>query len=76
MHTHTHRPLIDRSSSTDASVHTNEISDPDFRKLVRSAESAIEAGVNPEMIAQGSSGSYFVKNIDNVRHSSDSHLEM
>lgn len=34
--------------------------------MVRTAESAIEADVLPQMIAQGSSGSYFVKNQDDV----------
>ena len=36
--------------------------DPVFTDLVRQAEQAIEAGVLPTRIYQGSSGSYFVKN--------------
>lgn len=36
--------------------------DPAFTELVRQAESAIENGVLPDRISQGSSGSYFVKN--------------
>jgi len=36
--------------------------DPGFTELVRQAESAIDQGVFPQRIYQGSSGSYFVKN--------------
>ncbi|XP_035281564.1 phosphatidylinositol 4-kinase type 2-beta-like [Anguilla anguilla] len=35
--------------------------DPEFAEVVRSAEQAIENGIFPERISQGSSGSYFVK---------------
>ena len=38
------------------------LDDPQFSELVRQAEAAIEAGVYPTRIYQGSSGSYFVKN--------------
>jgi len=38
--------------------------DPDFTEVVRQAEIAIEAGIYPTRIYQGSSGSYFVKNIE------------
>ena len=38
--------------------------DPDFEAVVRQAEIAIAHGIFPSRIAQGSSGSYFVKNID------------
>ena len=38
----------------------------DFRAIVEEAVSAIENGVFPERIAQGSSGSYFVKNKEKV----------
>lgn len=41
--------------------------DPHFSDLVYSAEIAIDAGIYPERIYQGSSGSYFVKNPANVR---------
>lgn len=40
--------------------------DPDFNGFVREAENAIEGGIFPERIYQGSSGSYFVKNCDQV----------
>lgn len=36
--------------------------DPEFTEFVRNAEEAIEAGIYPERIKQGSSGSYFVLN--------------
>ncbi|KAJ8262309.1 hypothetical protein GJAV_G00165010 [Gymnothorax javanicus] len=35
--------------------------DPDFAEVIRRAELAIENGIFPERISQGSSGSYFVK---------------
>ena len=60
------RPLIDRSSSNDSTFVLNEFDDPDYSQVVRGAENAIEAGVLPEMIYQGSSGSYFVKNMEGV----------
>lgn len=50
-----------------SSSHSNDFDDPEFSALIRTAENAIVSGVQPEMISQGSSGSYFVKNIDNVR---------
>lgn len=39
--------------------------DPDFTAMVRDCEQAIDEGVYPERIYQGSSGSYFVKNPHN-----------
>ncbi|XP_023177014.1 phosphatidylinositol 4-kinase type 2-alpha isoform X2 [Drosophila hydei] len=41
--------------------------DPLFSEIVAQAEYAIEQGVLPERIYQGSSGSYFVKNASNQR---------
>lgn len=40
--------------------------DPQFSDLVSQAEIAIEHGIYPERIYQGSSGSYFVKNTAGV----------
>ncbi|KAG5680423.1 hypothetical protein PVAND_009931 [Polypedilum vanderplanki] len=40
----------------------NNLDDPHFSDLVYQAEIAIDAGIYPERIYQGSSGSYFVKN--------------
>ncbi|KAL4640291.1 phosphatidylinositol 4-kinase type 2-beta-like [Arapaima gigas] len=58
-----------RSSSSDkenpASPGAGEVNffpeDPEFMEIVRRAEQAIENGMFPERISQGSSGSYFVK---------------
>lgn len=38
--------------------------DPQFTEVIRQAEIAIDAGIYPTRIYQGSSGSYFVKNIE------------
>lgn len=40
--------------------------DPAFNELVAHAETAIDHGIFPERIYQGSSGSYFVKNTSGV----------
>jgi len=45
------------------------VDDPQFSELVWQAECAIDNGVYPERIYQGSSGSYFVKNPAGVRYS-------
>lgn len=42
------------------------LDDPHFSDLVYQAEIAIDAGIFPDRIYQGSSGSYFVKNPANV----------
>lgn len=41
--------------------------DPEFADIIQRAEQAIENGVFPERISQGSSGSYFVKDEKRVR---------
>lgn len=61
------QPLLKSVNETlnDSGDFTNTFpDDPQFSNVVREAENAIDAGVNPERIVQGSSGSYFVKNID------------
>ncbi|CAB3982769.1 Phosphatidylinositol 4-kinase type 2-beta [Paramuricea clavata] len=40
----------------------NNCNDPEFTLIIRAAEQAIDCGVYPERIYQGSSGSYFVHN--------------
>jgi len=60
------RPLINRSSSNDSTLYLNEFDDAEFAALTREVEGAIEAGVDPERIYQGSSGSYFAKNRNGV----------
>lgn len=42
------------------------IDDPAFTEIVYQAETAIEHGIMPTRIYQGSSGSYFVKNMSGV----------
>ncbi len=54
------------SSTDSAAYHTNDFEDQEFGGVVRAAESAIEASILPQMITQGSSGSYFVKDVENV----------
>lgn len=46
----------------DDEAFNNWPNDPGFTELIRAAENAIEEGVDPVRIYQGSSGSYFVKN--------------
>lgn len=57
------QPLLDRDrGSSPREPHRNEFpEDPEFREIIRKAERAIEEGIYPERIYQGSSGSYFVK---------------
>ena len=45
----------------------NVFEDREFAALVRAGEEAINNGTLPQRISQGSSGSYFVRNIDEVR---------
>lgn len=40
--------------------------DPDFTQTIHEAELAIENGIHPDRVVQGSSGSYFVKNPEGV----------
>jgi len=47
----------------DDEAFNNWPNDPSFTELVREVEAAIDQGVDPVRIYQGSSGSYFVKNI-------------
>lgn len=54
-------PFLERST-----YFTNEFSDQEFGTLVRASEMAIDSGIDPVRISQGSSGSYFVRNTDGV----------
>ncbi|KRX28293.1 Phosphatidylinositol 4-kinase type 2-beta [Trichinella nelsoni] len=55
-------PLLARMS--DSSItHCSFPGDTVFNDMFQQAEEAIEAGVYPKRIAQGSSGSYFVRNV-------------
>ncbi|XP_042172160.1 phosphatidylinositol 4-kinase type 2-alpha isoform X2 [Oncorhynchus tshawytscha] len=57
------QPLLDRDrGGSPRDTHRNDFSeDPEFREIIRKAERAIDEGIYPERIYQGSSGSYFVK---------------
>lgn len=59
-------PLLSRVESEYGVFENNFPDDPHFQEIVRIAERAIENGVYPERIYQGSSGSYFVKNMERV----------
>ena len=63
------QPLLDRNRANSLrDHHRNDFSDdPEFREIVRKAEQAIDEGIFPERIYQGSSGSYFVKDPQGVR---------
>lgn len=63
------QPLLERDrGSSPRDQHRNEFpEDPEFREIIRKAERAIEEGIYPERIYQGSSGSYFVKDSEGVR---------
>ena len=65
LHSQTCRPLLTRSRSSDSGS-INEFDDPEYTAIIRAAEDAIAAGILPERIYQGSSGSYFVKNPESV----------
>lgn len=69
------QPLLDRDrGSSQREPHRNEFpEDPEFREIIRKAERAIEEGIYPERIYQGSSGSYFVKDSQGVREKPSLH---
>lgn len=51
------------------------LDDPGFADIILKAEQAIEFGVLPERIPQGSSGSYFVKDPKRVRISQTYYIQ-
>ena len=59
-------PLLSRIDSEYGHIENNFPDDPEFAQVIRTAETAIEHGIYPERIYQGSSGSYFVKNLEGV----------
>ena len=66
------RPLLGRSRSrmdshSDSEYQGNHFDDAEFASIVHAAEQAIDVGILPERIYQGSSGSYFVKDKEGVR---------
>ena len=58
-------PLLVRNSQ-EASQTFQYPQDPEFSGILNEVECAVEQGVYPERIMQGSSGSYFVKNLAGV----------
>lgn len=72
------QPLLDRDrGNTPREAHRNEFpEDPEFREIIRKAERAIEEGIYPERIYQGSSGSYFVKDSQGVRRLANLNLPL
>jgi len=67
-------PLLRRSSSAmEASDNyhappwnSDVVDDPDYAEIIKEAERAIEAGILPVRIPAGSSGSYFIRNLEGV----------
>lgn len=55
------QPLLGRMDSELSYNFNYYPNDPSFSQIVREAELAIDEGIYPERISQGSSGSYFVK---------------
>jgi hypothetical protein len=45
---------------------TNIVDDPEYVDVIKQSERAIEGGILPVRIAAGSSGSYFVRNLEGV----------
>lgn len=59
------QPLLRKMEYDTVSIINNMFpDDPEFNNIIREVEQAIENGIAPQRISQGSSGSYFVKNID------------
>ena len=70
------RPLIRPVTTTSDSVggvsnEMNDFEDAAYARIIREAERAIDSGILPQMIYQGSSGSYFVKDTKRVRRKSE-----
>ncbi|CAF1548929.1 unnamed protein product, partial [Rotaria sordida] len=47
-----------------STYNTNITYDPEYDEIINQAERAIEGGILPVRIAAGSSGSYFVRNLE------------
>jgi hypothetical protein len=56
------RPVTKESLENDRSDDGERISKLEFDDMVESVRTAIELGLHPKLIAQGSSGSYFARN--------------
>ncbi|KAJ8317663.1 hypothetical protein KUTeg_005567 [Tegillarca granosa] len=63
--TEEHSPLLAPRVEHEYGIFENNFpDDPKYQEIIRNAESAIEDGILPERIYQGSSGSYFVRDLD------------
>ncbi|RWS01895.1 phosphatidylinositol 4-kinase type 2-alpha-like isoform X1 [Dinothrombium tinctorium] len=60
------QPLLKRMDVDISEINNVFPDDPEFTALIREAENAIDNGIYPERISQGSSGSYFVRNSDEI----------
>lgn len=59
------QPLLKRFDNESIQIINNYFpEDIEYNNLIRDVEQAIENGILPKRISQGSSGSYFVKNVD------------
>lgn len=59
------QPLLKRFDNDSIQIINNYFpEDIEYNNLIRDVEQAIENGILPKRISQGSSGSYFVKNVD------------
>ena len=54
---------VDTDTEDYATFVNNFPDDPEYQAVFHAVESAINAGVYPERIVQGSSGSYFVRDV-------------
>ncbi|XP_003742948.1 phosphatidylinositol 4-kinase type 2-beta [Galendromus occidentalis] len=61
------QPLLKRMGDDSLDFAETYQDDPEFAALIHDAESAIENGIMPERIYQGSSGSYYVKSVQQER---------
>ena len=61
-----HSPLLCPVEQEYGMFENNFPDDPQYQDIIRLAEDAIDEGILPTRIFQGSSGSYFVKNTDGV----------
>ncbi|KAH6659720.1 phosphatidylinositol 3 and 4-kinase-domain-containing protein [Truncatella angustata] len=52
------------AESLAATAHQTAMSKDEFDEIVQSVRTAIDQGMHPSMITQGSSGSYFARNLD------------
>lgn len=60
------QPLLKRMDPDVISINNTFQDDPEYTAIVREAENAIDQGIYPERISKGSSGSYFVRDVQLV----------